>query len=217
MKQESLRIEGQYRGRSKPRPVKSSLTSVFVLILRLLFYKPIWTEETQNHHNIRFVSVDFSAWHFAGSDLLWAGLAIRLFQALQINFGKLQLVLYRVAQHNEEEEIKKKVGSNFCQSQSVTKTQYKATQTSSEEYLPSYFPLIHIQAPHTHGLLTLYLTNFMEILPLLYKLIINAAWMSNLHCRAFLLSTRLWRMARTTGSPRRSAAALCGRLSCLSL
>uniref|UniRef100_A0A8C6WU82 NTPase, KAP family P-loop domain containing 1 n=1 Tax=Neogobius melanostomus TaxID=47308 RepID=A0A8C6WU82_9GOBI len=27
----------------------------------------------QNHHNVRFIHVHFSAWHFAGSDLLWRG------------------------------------------------------------------------------------------------------------------------------------------------
>ncbi|XP_045889203.1 NTPase KAP family P-loop domain-containing protein 1 [Micropterus dolomieu] len=105
MKQEAGQ---EYKGRSRPRSVKLSFTGFLALIGRLLFYKPIWTKENQQHQNIRFISVHFSAWHFAGSDLLWAGLAIRLFQAMQINFGKLQLVLYRVAQHDEDDEIKKK-------------------------------------------------------------------------------------------------------------
>ncbi|XP_054626372.1 NTPase KAP family P-loop domain-containing protein 1 isoform X2 [Dunckerocampus dactyliophorus] len=109
MKHESRRIEEEYKGKSRPRPVKPSLVGMLALIWRLLFHKPVWTTENQDHHNVRFIHVNFSAWHFAGSDLLWAGLAIRLFQAMQMNFGKLQLVLYRVAQHNEEEEIKKKI------------------------------------------------------------------------------------------------------------
>ncbi|KAM9860426.1 NTPase KAP family P-loop domain-containing protein 1 [Aulostomus maculatus] len=108
MQHETLRIEEEYRGRSRPRSVKPSVTGMLALISRMLFYKPIWTEENQHHLNIRFIYVNFSAWHFAGSDLLWAGLAIRLFQAMQLNFGKLQLVLYRMAQHDEEEEIQKK-------------------------------------------------------------------------------------------------------------
>lgn len=112
MKQEALRIEQEYKGRSKPRSAVPSFTGFLALIGRLLFYRPILTVENQQHHNIRFIYVHFSAWHFAGSDLLWAGLAIRLFQAMQMNFGKLQLVLYRVAQHDEEEEVKKKVGLN---------------------------------------------------------------------------------------------------------
>lgn len=108
-KRETLRIEEESRGQTRPRPVKISVTGFLALIGRLLFYRPIWTKKNRHHHNIRFIYVYFSAWHFAGSDLLWAGLAIRLFQAMQMNFGKLHLVLYRVAQHEEEDEVKKKV------------------------------------------------------------------------------------------------------------
>ncbi|KAL6112919.1 nkpd1 [Pungitius sinensis] len=108
MKQEASNIERKYKGRYKPRSVAPSLGGLVALIGQMLFYRPIWTKENQQHHNIRFIDVHFSAWHFAGSDLLWAGLAMRLFQAMQMNFGKLQIVLYRVAQHDEEEEVKKK-------------------------------------------------------------------------------------------------------------
>lgn len=92
---------------------KTSFAGFLALIGRLLFYRPVWTEENQTQNNIRFIYVHFSAWHFAGSDLLWAGLVIRLFHAMQINFGKLQLVLYRVAQYDEDEELKKKVCELF--------------------------------------------------------------------------------------------------------
>ncbi|XP_051918628.1 NTPase KAP family P-loop domain-containing protein 1 [Hippocampus zosterae] len=109
MSQEALRIEENYKGKSRPRPVQPSLCGMLELIWRMLFHKPIWTKENQDHHNVRFIFVNFSAWHFAGSDLLWAGLAIRLFQAVQIHFGKLQLALYRVAQYHVEDEIKKKI------------------------------------------------------------------------------------------------------------
>lgn len=109
MNQEATRIEQECNGRSRPRSVKPSFCDFVVLIGRLLFYKPIWTKENQQPHNVRFIYVHFSAWHFAGSDLLWAGIAVRLFQAMQLNFGKLQLVLYRLAQYEEEEEVKKRV------------------------------------------------------------------------------------------------------------
>lgn len=107
-KRETVRIEQENKGETRPRSEKTSFTGFLALIGRLLFYKPIWTKENRHHHNIRFIFVHFSAWHFAGSDLLWAGLAIRLFQAMQMNFGKLHLALYRVAQHEEEDEVKKK-------------------------------------------------------------------------------------------------------------
>ncbi|XP_034048784.1 NTPase KAP family P-loop domain-containing protein 1 isoform X2 [Thalassophryne amazonica] len=122
MNREAVKIEQHHSGPSKPRLVKPSLAGFLSLVGRLLFYKPIWTEENQQHQNIRFIFVHFSAWHFAGSDLLWAGLVIRLCEVLQVNFGKLQLVLYRLTQHNEEEEIKKKViedGPNQWKSKKV--------------------------------------------------------------------------------------------------
>uniref|UniRef100_A0A3Q3L7V1 NTPase, KAP family P-loop domain containing 1 n=1 Tax=Mastacembelus armatus TaxID=205130 RepID=A0A3Q3L7V1_9TELE len=116
-------MEGQeYKGRPKPRSVKLSFKDFLTLIFRLLFFRPIWTVETKHHHNVRFIYVHFGAWHFAGSDLLWAGVALRLFQAMQMNFGKLQLALYRVAQHNEEEEVTKKIvedGPNNWQSKKI--------------------------------------------------------------------------------------------------
>ncbi|XP_037652008.1 NTPase KAP family P-loop domain-containing protein 1 [Sebastes umbrosus] len=108
MKQEAARIEQKYEGRHRPRSDTPSFSCFLALVGRMLFYSPIWTEDNQQHHNIRFIHVHFSAWHFAGSDLLWAGIAMRLFQAMQIKFGKLQIALYRVAQYDEEEELKKK-------------------------------------------------------------------------------------------------------------
>lgn len=107
MNQEALRIEQEHSAKSRPRPLKQS--SFLALVGRMLFYNPVWTSENQHQRNVRFISVDFSAWHFAGSDLLWAGIAIRLFQAMQLNFGKLQIVLFRVAQYDEEDEVKTEV------------------------------------------------------------------------------------------------------------
>uniref|UniRef100_A0A3P9B313 NTPase, KAP family P-loop domain containing 1 n=1 Tax=Maylandia zebra TaxID=106582 RepID=A0A3P9B313_9CICH len=112
----------EYAKGSRPRSVKPSFTGFFALIGRLLFYRPIWTKENQQERNVRFIYVHFSAWHFAGSDLLWAGIAIRLIEAMQMNFGKLQLLLYRVAQHDEEEEVKNKIvedGPNHWSSKKI--------------------------------------------------------------------------------------------------
>ncbi|XP_042348641.1 NTPase KAP family P-loop domain-containing protein 1 [Plectropomus leopardus] len=109
MKREASRIEKEDKGRYRPRSATPSICGFLALIGRMLFYRPILTMENQHHHNVRFIYVHFSAWHFAGSDLLWAGLAIRLFQAMQMNFGKLHLALYRVAQYDEEDEVKRKI------------------------------------------------------------------------------------------------------------
>uniref|UniRef100_A0A665W9D3 NTPase, KAP family P-loop domain containing 1 n=2 Tax=Echeneis naucrates TaxID=173247 RepID=A0A665W9D3_ECHNA len=107
MGKETDRMEKE--NKIKPRSVKPSITGFLALVSRLLFFTPIWTDNNQQHQNIRFIHVNFSAWHFAGSDMLWAGIAIRLFQSMQMNFGKLQLVLHRVAQHDEEDELRKKI------------------------------------------------------------------------------------------------------------
>ncbi|XP_045070164.1 NTPase KAP family P-loop domain-containing protein 1 isoform X2 [Coregonus clupeaformis] len=112
MEQEAKRREKKCQGRSKPRSIKPSITGLLALICRLLFYRPIWTEENQQRQNVRFIYVRFSAWHFAGSDLLWAGLVMRLCLVLQESFGKFQLGLYRVAQHDENDEVRKKVIEN---------------------------------------------------------------------------------------------------------
>ncbi|KAJ8400017.1 hypothetical protein AAFF_G00400560 [Aldrovandia affinis] len=66
----------------------------------------VWTEQNLKQTNVRYIFVQFSAWHFAGSDMLWAGLVMRLCEGLQESFGVLLLPLYRVAQYTEE-EVKK--------------------------------------------------------------------------------------------------------------
>ncbi|TRY81593.1 hypothetical protein DNTS_035515 [Danionella cerebrum] len=108
MNQDAKRREDKYPKEAKPRSVTPSILDLLCLMFRLLFYRPVWTEENQSMKNIRYVFVRFSAWHFAGSDLLWAGLIMQLSKALQQNFGKLQLALYRIAQHDEEKDARKK-------------------------------------------------------------------------------------------------------------
>ena len=93
---------------SRPRSLKPSLSSLVSLVFKLLFYRPAWAKDHHQEH-MRFVHVHFSAWHFAGSDLLWAGLVLRLCHAIQVHFGRLPLSLYRTVQHYEEDEITKKV------------------------------------------------------------------------------------------------------------
>ncbi|KAL7867354.1 hypothetical protein AOLI_G00151680 [Acnodon oligacanthus] len=108
MNDEAKRREQKWVGTSKPRPVKASIGNLLSLITRLVFYRPVWTEENQNRECVRYVFVKFSAWHFAGSDMLWAGLVMHLCQILQDSFGKLQLSLFRVAQYDVDKYYKKK-------------------------------------------------------------------------------------------------------------
>jgi len=108
MDREAQRIERRSSGSSRPRPAQPTLCSLVSLLSKLLFYRPVWAEDHHQEH-LRFVHVHFSAWHFAGSDLLWAGLVLRLCHAMQVHFGRLPLSLYRTVQYDEEDEIRKKV------------------------------------------------------------------------------------------------------------
>ncbi|XP_029628306.1 NTPase KAP family P-loop domain-containing protein 1 isoform X1 [Salmo trutta] len=74
--------------------------SYLALLLSIIFFRPVWREkEERRRRRVRWIFVRFSAWHFAGSDKLWAGLVIRLFKAIQADFGELPLGLYRATQH----------------------------------------------------------------------------------------------------------------------
>uniref|UniRef100_A0A8C2IUJ9 Uncharacterized protein n=1 Tax=Cyprinus carpio TaxID=7962 RepID=A0A8C2IUJ9_CYPCA len=108
MNHEAKIREEKYTKEPKPRSITPSISDMLSLILRLLFYRPVWTEQNQKMKNIRYMFVRFSAWHFAGSDLLWAGLVMQLSKALQNSFGKLQLGLFRITQHDAEKDAGKK-------------------------------------------------------------------------------------------------------------
>ncbi|KAG5833580.1 hypothetical protein ANANG_G00277400 [Anguilla anguilla] len=105
MKKEAERREQKYEGRIKPRS-KSSVTYFLCAIIKMLFFIPVWTEQNQGQTNVRYIFLKFSAWHFAGSDMLWAGLVMRLYEGLQESFGMLLIPLYRFTQHKEE-DVKK--------------------------------------------------------------------------------------------------------------
>ncbi|XP_036396632.1 NTPase KAP family P-loop domain-containing protein 1 [Megalops cyprinoides] len=103
MDREAERREKICKGRPKSCSKKPCITYFLCAIFKMLFYIPVWTEQNQKQTNVRYIFVRFSAWHFAGSDMLWAGLVMRLYEGLQLSFGKVLLALYRVAQHEEVE------------------------------------------------------------------------------------------------------------------
>ncbi|KAL7854966.1 hypothetical protein SRHO_G00171560 [Serrasalmus rhombeus] len=108
MNDEAKRREQKCVETSKPRLMKASNGNLLSLITYLVFYRPVWTEENQSRECVRYVFVKFSAWHFAGSDMLWAGLVMHLCQTLLDSFGKLQLSLFRVAQYDVEKYSKRR-------------------------------------------------------------------------------------------------------------
>ncbi|XP_023679632.2 NTPase KAP family P-loop domain-containing protein 1 [Paramormyrops kingsleyae] len=81
---------------------RQSVADLFKVIFRLLFYQPVDRLDTKGNQRpkpARYIFVRFSAWHFAGSDILWAALVMRLYEAFHENFGKFLLSLYRVTQY----------------------------------------------------------------------------------------------------------------------
>ncbi|KAJ8252790.1 hypothetical protein GJAV_G00205610 [Gymnothorax javanicus] len=114
MKKEVEEREKKYEGELKPRS-KSSATYFLSLFLKMLFCTPVWTKQNQSRTEVRYIFVKFSAWHFAGSDMLWAGLVMKLYESLEENFGVLLIPLYRITQHKEEEKerVIKKSGKDW--------------------------------------------------------------------------------------------------------
>ncbi|KAG5269674.1 hypothetical protein AALO_G00204720 [Alosa alosa] len=89
----------------RPNPASRSFLS---LLLSIVFLRPMWSEEEERRRKrVRWIFVRFSAWHFAGCDKLWAGLVIRLFKALQKDFGVIPLSVYRSSQHPYPKKIQR--------------------------------------------------------------------------------------------------------------
>ncbi|MFT7815057.1 NTPase KAP family P-loop domain-containing protein 1, partial [Arapaima gigas] len=93
--------EQRYKEHYPPRSQKSSIVNILALLFRLLFFEPVYTKQNQKQKNVRYIFVRFSAWHFSGSDFLWAGLVMRLYMGFQEHFGNFHLSLYRVTQYTE--------------------------------------------------------------------------------------------------------------------
>ncbi|XP_062408212.1 NTPase KAP family P-loop domain-containing protein 1-like isoform X2 [Sardina pilchardus] len=87
---------------------KAASTSFLSLLLSMVFLRPVWSEEEERRRKrVRWIFVRFSAWHYAGCDKIWAGLVIRLFKALQKDFGEIPLSVYRSSQHPYPKKIQR--------------------------------------------------------------------------------------------------------------
>ncbi|XP_014457067.1 NTPase KAP family P-loop domain-containing protein 1-like [Alligator mississippiensis] len=66
------------------------------VLLHMIFYRPVLTEQHKERRNIQHVFIHFSAWEYVGSDNLWAGLITALCDGIQRHFGLLPISVYRV-------------------------------------------------------------------------------------------------------------------------
>nr|XP_030729788.1 NTPase KAP family P-loop domain-containing protein 1 isoform X2 [Globicephala melas] len=66
------------------------------LLWYLVFLQPIITELHLRRKNVKFLFIRFSAWQYAGSDKLWAGLVATLCEGIRQQYGALPFSLYSV-------------------------------------------------------------------------------------------------------------------------
>ncbi|XP_069500738.1 NTPase KAP family P-loop domain-containing protein 1 [Ambystoma mexicanum] len=94
MREEASRIEEKERTTSHEKPRKPEGLGFLWLLWHLMFYKPLITDRSLERKNIEFVFVPFSAWEYAGSDRLWAGLVTTLCDRVRRHFGALPIGVY---------------------------------------------------------------------------------------------------------------------------
>ncbi|XP_075771508.1 NTPase KAP family P-loop domain-containing protein 1 [Pelodiscus sinensis] len=96
MLEESLRREEEERRKSHQKPRRPKGWGYVLLLWYLTFYQPVITEVHLRRENIQFIFIRFSAWQYAGSDKLWAGLVTTLCHSIRTHFGALPLSFYHV-------------------------------------------------------------------------------------------------------------------------
>ncbi|XP_071980264.1 NTPase KAP family P-loop domain-containing protein 1-like [Engystomops pustulosus] len=77
------------------RTRKTTGKDLIKLIFLLIFYNPVITETHKQRENIRYCFIRFSAWEYAGSDQLWAGLVTTLCDGIESCFGLAPISVYR--------------------------------------------------------------------------------------------------------------------------
>ncbi|XP_040136058.2 NTPase KAP family P-loop domain-containing protein 1 isoform X1 [Ictidomys tridecemlineatus] len=96
MQQEAAQREAEelQRVQWRPRPVRG--WGFPRLLWYLVFLQPIITELHLRRKNVQFLFIRFSAWQYAGSDKLWAGLVTTLCEGIRHRYGALPFSLYSV-------------------------------------------------------------------------------------------------------------------------
>ncbi|XP_067875330.1 NTPase KAP family P-loop domain-containing protein 1 [Heterodontus francisci] len=85
------------RTKEKPRPATG--LGFVSLLCHLVFLQPQLTERHEKRKNVRFIFIQFSAWEFAGSEKLWAGLITTLCDNIKNQFGCIPTSIVRALGH----------------------------------------------------------------------------------------------------------------------
>ncbi|XP_047384536.1 NTPase KAP family P-loop domain-containing protein 1 isoform X1 [Sciurus carolinensis] len=96
MQQEAAQREAEelQRVQWRPRPVRG--WGFPRLLWYLVFLQPIITEVHLRRKNVQFLFIRFSAWQYAGTDKLWAGLVTTLCEGIRHHYGALPFSVYSV-------------------------------------------------------------------------------------------------------------------------
>ncbi|KAH0631590.1 hypothetical protein JD844_005988 [Phrynosoma platyrhinos] len=65
------------------------------IVLLMIFYRPVLTLQHRQRRNVQHIFINFSAWEYAGSDQLWAGLITALCDGIETHFGLVPMSVYR--------------------------------------------------------------------------------------------------------------------------
>uniref|UniRef100_A0A674IPC3 KAP NTPase domain-containing protein n=1 Tax=Terrapene triunguis TaxID=2587831 RepID=A0A674IPC3_9SAUR len=95
MVSESTKKDQQELQRTGKKQRGSSGRDLLKLLFLMIFYQPVLTEQQKQRKNVQHVFIHFSAWEYAGSDQLWAGLITTLCDGIERHFGLLPMSIYR--------------------------------------------------------------------------------------------------------------------------
>ncbi|KAM6223647.1 NTPase KAP family P-loop domain-containing protein 1 [Rhynchocyon petersi] len=96
MQQEAAQREAEELQRVQWRPRPVSGWGLPQLLWYLVFLQPIITEVHLRRKNVQFLFIRFSAWQYAGTDKLWAGLVTTLCEGIRHHYGALPFSVYSV-------------------------------------------------------------------------------------------------------------------------
>ncbi|XP_006871540.1 PREDICTED: NTPase KAP family P-loop domain-containing protein 1 [Chrysochloris asiatica] len=109
MQQEATQREFEELQRVRWRPRQVSGWGFPQLLWYLVFLQPLITEVHLRRKNVQFLFIRFSAWQYAGTDKLWAGLVTTLCEGIRHHYGALPFSVYSVLGN------KPATSPDFCQ------------------------------------------------------------------------------------------------------
>ncbi|XP_044615155.1 NTPase KAP family P-loop domain-containing protein 1 isoform X1 [Equus asinus] len=96
MQQEAEQREAEELRRVQWRPRSVRGWGFPQLLWYLVFLRPVITEVHLRRKNVKFLFIRFSAWQYAGTDKLWAGLVTTLCEGIRHHYGALPFSVYSV-------------------------------------------------------------------------------------------------------------------------